>query len=140
MAKTEVVFNVTVDISGIERIVAETPDKVSAFLDAEAEQMVNGVKQSFGTGPAGRTYKRGKEKHTASAEPGPPAVDTGELIGSIIWKSVAKFVRRIMDGVEYGIHQEVGTEKMGPRPFMGPEFERTRQRIGQDAKDFGLGQ
>ena len=118
------VFTLTVDVSGLQRLIKETPGKVEKFLDAEAEQITNNIKASFGESPS---------------SPGePPGVDTGALRASISWRALSRFARRIEDGVEYGVYQELGTEHIAPRPFVGPEFERARRRLGQDARVFGL--
>ena len=126
----------------MQRLVRETPGRVSDFLDAEAEQMKNNIKLSFGTSPAGRAYKRGSVVHIASIKDYPPNVDTEALRASIDWETIDQFTRRIHDGEEHGIYMEFGTEKSGghvaPRPFMGPEFENTRRRWRTDAIAFGL--
>lgn len=138
MTKPAANMTVHVDLSEMERLIREVPEQVSDFLDAEAEQMVNGIKLSFGSGPAGRAYWRGNVVHVASAPGYPPNVDTGTLRLSIDWETVDQFTRRIHDGVEYGVDLEFGKTNMAPRPFMGPEFERARRRLAADARAFGL--
>lgn len=52
-------------------------------------------------------------------------IDTGNLLNSI--QSVMDLdglTGYILVGAYYGIYLEFGTIKMGPRPFMGPAFER----------------
>jgi len=124
MAKsTELI--VTVDIEGIDRLVREMPGRVSDFMDAEAETTVNDIKLSFGTSP--------------SAPGDPPGVDTGALRNSIMWEPVNRFTRDVMDGVEYGIYLEFGTDRgMAPRPFMGPALKRRERAFTRDAIEFGL--
>jgi hypothetical protein len=130
-------IRVVVDTKVLGRIIAETPERVGLFMDSLAEGTVNDVVGSFGSGPPGRTYRRGQRVHVASAPPGPPAVDTGALRNSIGW--MAEGTSRIVhDAVEYGVYLEGGTEHMAARPFMGPAFERLRRDLGTLAKNFVL--
>lgn len=127
-----------VDKKVLRRIIEETPERVSEFMDSLAEGAVNDIVLSFGTGPTGRTYKRGKKKkHVASAPPGPPAVDTDALRGGMRWTRKGES-RYVHDSVDYGVYQELGTSRMAPRPFVGPVFEATRRDLGKLARDFGI--
>lgn len=126
---------VRIDLSGIERLLRDEPEKVETWLDGFAESMVTEIKLSFNTSPPGQTYVRGNVVHVASQEGYPPSVDTGTLMNSIRWEDAGKLTRHIMDGVEYGIYLEEGTENMGPRPFMEPAFLDAQQRFGDDARD-----
>jgi HK97 gp10 family phage protein len=124
MAKTSASLTFTVDTTKLRQLIATQPQRVSDFLDAEAEDMVNDIKLSFGTSPS---------------SPGePPGVDTGTLRNSIGWVAQGAEARRIQDGVEYGVYLEFGTENMRPRPFMGPAFERKRQNFAAHAKAWGI--
>jgi len=125
---------VKVDIRELGRLRKETPERVSQFLDGEAEEMVNGIKQSIQDHSSGRRYG----KHIASLPGDPPNVDEGRLINSYTWERDGKYVRYIGTDVEYAPMLELGTSKMSPRPHVGPEVERERQRIGGNAKRFGL--
>lgn len=53
-------------------------------------------------------------------------VDTSALRNSILSESgmVDATNGRVQDGVEYGIHQELGTSRMAAQPFMIPAVER----------------
>lgn len=126
---------VVLDTKGLQQLKRKEPEKVATWLDGFAEDMVSRIKLSFNTSPPGRTYTRGGVSHTASQEGYPPNVDIGTLWASIRWKRDGQFTRKIMDGVEYGIHLEDGTESIAPRPFMQPVFADAQKRIGQDAKD-----
>jgi len=117
-------FSVSIDKRRLEQVIRETPRQLEQFMDKEAEGMVNDIRMSFGTSP--------------SSPGAPPGVDTGTLRASIRWERAGQFARRIMDGVEYGVHLELGTEKMAPRPFMGPAFERERGMIDKHLKMEGL--
>lgn len=115
-----------IDFGPLEKIVRDLPDVTSDFLDAEAETMVNDVKLSFGTSPAGRSYQRAGVTHIASQPGFPPNADTGTLRASIHWTAEGQLSRTISDGVAYGVMLEFGTVRMAPRPFMGPALERLR--------------
>jgi hypothetical protein len=119
-------FKLTVDIKELHKLVEELPDQLEEFLDMQAEDIVNGIVLSFGTSP--------------SAPGDPPGVDTGALRASMRWENTGTLTRRIMDGVLYGVYQELGTETIAPRPFVGPAFERKRGNIGAQAKAFRLAQ
>ena len=117
MANSKVVL----DTKGLQRLMQTEPQKVSLWLDGFTEDMVSRIKLSFGTSP--------------SSAGDPPGVDTGALRASIRWERQGEFTRHIMDGVEYGLYLEDGTEHIAPRPFMQPAFADAQQRVGQDARD-----
>jgi hypothetical protein len=124
---------VTVDLSGIDNLMAREPAKVATWLDGFAEQMVTNIKLSMGTSPAGRTYKRGRRSHVASVAGNPPNPDIGTLRDSINWERDGDLTRNIQDGVEYGIVMEDGSTTVDPRPFMAPEFLLAASAIEADA-------
>lgn len=123
-----------VDVAGIERLLARTPDKVEEFLDWMAESMVTDITLSFNTSPPGEAYTRGGVTHVASQPGYPPNIDIGDLKSSITWEKTAPLERTISDGVEYGIMLEDGTADMEPRPFIQPAFDEAAKRFGEDAK------
>lgn len=124
MAKSSASLTFKIDTRRMREIARAEPQKVSDFLDAEAEDMVNDIKLSFGTSP--------------SAPGDPPGVDTGALRNSMKWVSEGKFKRLIQDGIEYGAYLEFGTENMAARPFMSPAFERKRRNFADHAKRWGI--
>lgn len=114
----------TYDFSGMRAHVATLPLKIDVLLDAAAEGIVTDIKLSFGTGPAGLEYDRGSRGVHVASQPGyPPNVDTSALTNSMHWERAGSREREIMDGVEYGIDLEDGTERIAPRPFMRPVFD-----------------
>jgi hypothetical protein len=130
---------IVLDTKGLQALKRKEPEKVATWLDMKAEGLVTDIKLSFNTSPPGRTYTRGGVSHTASQEGYPPNVDIGTLRLSIRWERDGLFRRKIMDGVNYGIHLEDGTERIAPRPFMQPAFKRLEQTIEADAKsELGL--
>lgn len=71
---------------------------------------------------SGNAYKRGKEGvHIASAPGESPAVDSGNLLGSIHTEFEAQLTARIGTPVEYARYLEDGTIRMDARPL----WERT---------------
>lgn len=82
------------------------------------------VKESFGTSPGGRTYRRGSVSHTASLPNYPPNVDTGNLRASIRVRPINAQKFEIVAATEYAAYLEYGTSKMKARPFMGPMLQR----------------
>jgi len=126
---------VVLNTKGLQRLKREEPAKVSKWLDGEAQAMVTDIILNFDTSPPGESYTRGGVTHVASQPGHPPNIDIGTLKDTIRWKRESLFVRHIMDGVEYGIHLEDGTESIAPRPFMAPAFAREQKTIGQSARD-----
>lgn len=128
-------MEVRLDVRELERIISQNAGHLDQWLREHAEEMVSDVKLSFGTGPSGRTYQRGNRVHVASAVPGPPAVDTGLLRASIRQERVGELHYRVVDGVEYGIYLEEGTEAMGARPFMAPAMDERRRVILRETNE-----
>ena len=124
MAKTSASLTFKIDSRKMRELARSQPQRTSDFLDAEAEDMVNDIKLSFGTSP--------------SAPGDPPGVVTNALRGGMKWKPDGRFTRIIHDSVEYGAWLEFGTERMLPRPFMSPAFDRKRQNFGDHAKRWGI--
>lgn len=114
----------TYDFSGMRAHLAALPFKIDVLLDAAAESIVTDIKLEFDTGPDGLEYDRGSRGVHIASQPGyPPNIDTGALTNSMHWERSGIREREIMDGVEYGIYLEDGTEWIAPRPFMGPVFD-----------------
>ena len=123
---------ITVDVSGLDRLLREEPGKVESWLDGFAESIVTDVKLSFGSSPPGESYTRGGVTHVASQPGYPPNVDIGTLTNTIRQEKTGPLERQVMDGVDYGIHLEDGTEHIEPRPFMRPAFDRAGARMERD--------
>lgn len=123
-------LEVRLDTSGLDKVLRETPGKVEDFLDWKAEAMVAEIVLSFGSSPPGLTYG----DHVASQPGYPPNVDTNALRASIRWEPDGPGRRIIMDGVEYGVYLEDGTESIMPRPFMAPVFVEAQRTIEREAR------
>lgn len=127
--------SVRIDDRELVRMINRSDEDAERWLDGVAESIVGDIVLSFGTSPPGRTYSRGGGRtHTASQAGNPPNVDYGILRASIEWERDGRKRRKIMDGVEYGIHLEDGTETIAPRPFIEPVFRAWEEKIGDDAR------
>jgi hypothetical protein len=133
-------FTVDIDTHVLEQIIRNTPEHIKAFLDAEAESMVNDIKRSFANSPAtGNTRKRGSKTHVSASPGNPPRVDMSALTNSMTWEPDGDHRRLIMDGVKYGVILELGNTRHNyVWPFMGPAFERENRAFAQHAQDAGL--
>lgn len=109
-------------------MIREQPLLVDRVLGETAIEIVEDAQKSMGSSPPGKSYKRGKIVHVASKAGYPPNVDTGALRASLRFRKVNNGYR-VEDGTEYGYYLEVGTSKMGARPFMRPAFERAKDRF-----------
>jgi HK97 gp10 family phage protein len=127
---------VYLDVSGIDRLLQEAPQKVDRWARGFVEEMTNNIKLSFGTSPPGRAHPRGQGRVHIASRPGhPPNVDMGTLINSMRWEAAGRLTYHVIAATTYAHYLEFGTERMGARPFIKPEFVRAGQRIGQDARD-----
>ena len=54
------------------------------------------------------------------------AIDTGRLLNSVEAKPIGEFVWEIAPHTEYAIYVEMGTYKMGARPYMIPAGEAAK--------------
>lgn len=119
MSRVVVRFN---HIPGAKRA---TREQASALIRAVAFETERHVKQSFGTSP--------------SPVGGPPGVDTGALRASIHVEMTDALTALVSDGVEYGVHLEFGTSRMGARPFMVPGLLWAAQNVARIARDMKWG-
>jgi hypothetical protein len=130
------VVKVTLNDRKLKDLIRTAPDKAENAIQYAALDGQRYVMQSFGTGARGRTYRRRRKYHVASAAGSPPAVDTGALKNSISIEKPARFRRYIVVGVEHGMHLEFGTVNMAARPFMRPMAEWLRGNMRRLFDDF----
>ena len=123
------------DIEVLNTLIRDYPHTADTWLREVGEQILGDVKLSMLESPAdGATYKRGKGRtHTASSAGSPPRPDMGALINSLRVERVGELHYELRDGVEYGYWLEVGTERMGARPFVSPVFADWQGKIADDA-------
>jgi hypothetical protein len=116
-----------VDLRRMQQIARDLPDALDDALNATAHEALAEIVLSFGSGPAGRTYTHEGVSHVASSPGHPPNVDTGALRASMRAEKTGSLEYQVMDGVEYGVYLELGTERMAARPFVTPVIEQMRQ-------------
>jgi HK97 gp10 family phage protein len=100
-------------------------------LNAIRTAIIRGMK---GTPRATHFYIRGGKKHHPSSPNNFPAIDSGELIRSIVMdvqqtKTNSKVYIGADTGAPYAKYLEEGTPKMLPRPWLEPTVEAHTQRI-----------
>jgi len=61
-------------------------------------------------------------------------IDTGALLGSIAVTKQGTNSRWVHDGVEYGVYHELGTHRIGARPFMTPAVEAVNREVADIVK------
>ena len=83
------------------------------------------AKASMSGSGGGRTYRG----HTASAPGQPPAIDTGQLVGSLGHRMTVETEGIVYAGVEHAGYLEKGTRKMAPRPFLEPAAKKHLPQI-----------
>lgn len=106
--------------------------EIAFVLDAVGTSIINGVKKQMRASKSGRTYKRGRfgRDHVASAPYEAPAVDTGRLINSSIYKkNVSPLEVLVGSNVKYAVHLEYGTRRMKPRPSWTLEVYAHREKL-----------
>jgi len=113
-------ISIELDVSGIDRLLATIPGKADDVLDVAAHRIERRAKASM---------KGGGSPHQPSKPGEPPHRDTSALVNSIHVEARAPLSRDIMDGVDYGIHQEFGTSRMAARPWLSPAVEAEREYL-----------
>ncbi len=61
-------------------------------------------------------------------------IEFGALLGSITTTEIENGVWHVHDGVEYGVYHELGTHKIGARPFMTPAVETVSNQVADIVK------
>lgn len=103
---------------GVRQVVA----RASAEGEAEAKRLIS-------RGPA-RSGKIRKDGTRSSAYLEPPRTDTGRLVSSINHKITEGGLNgEFGTDLKYGLYLEIGTVKMGPRPWLLPTAEKIRSRM-----------
>ena len=98
--------------------------KITAMLEPRAEAIINKTahdvqlvaKNSMSGPKTGNTYIRGGRVHVASAPGEAPAIDTGNLVNSIMSKSAGRLSWIVGTNVDYGAILELYKS----RPWLKP--------------------
>jgi HK97 gp10 family phage protein len=114
-------------------IAAKLPKATGKIVEQTAKEIEASAKTSMGPG-GGKTYSRRGKTHTASAPGSPPAVDLGALRNSIQTR-VSGTSGVVFTNIHYAIYLEMGTRKMGARPFMAPAAEKVRPNFIKKLSD-----
>ncbi len=113
----------------------EVPDVITRRLAIGANDIRNTIILLMRNTPKdGKVYKRGKKKHIASSPGNPPAIDSGNLVASILFdvRDMEVEVGSIINIPPYPTYLEEGTDKMEPRPFLEPAVEKHKDEIVND--------
>lgn len=110
-------------IPAIKAAIRPTVSKVvrKTALDFEAE-----VKLEMHKPKTGRTYRRGRRTHQASAPGESPAVDYGLLINSIQTNMINDLTAQVGSNVIYAPALEYGL-RFAPRPVWRPVAEKLKK-------------
>jgi len=125
--------------------VDEIPDAITQRLAEGAIDIRNTIILSMRNTPkTGRHYRRGKKTHIASSPGNPPAIDSGELVRSIMFDVREMEIEvGVEGGAPYAKYLETGTfkvtgesitptELIEPRPFLNPAVEKHHKEIIND--------
>lgn len=94
---------------------------IGRFVVKGAGYVEGQLKRSMAEPKSGRRYPRGKQSyHIASAPGESPAVDSGNLTGSIAIESLG-LEARVGTAVKYAPYLETGTSRMAARPLWETE-------------------
>jgi HK97 gp10 family phage protein len=125
---------------------------IRKVIDETARAIVDSMKASMRESKSGRLYRRKFKNfagsvphfaavkttsflHQASAPGESPAVDTADLWRSIGVTDSGDLSRTISVTVPYARALEFGSAKFGPRPYMGPAFERFKTKFREDLRN-----
>jgi hypothetical protein len=93
-------------------------------------QLQEDIKKRYTNTPkTGRRYKRGGKIHTASSPKNAPAVDTGRLRSSVLFRKAGKMSVVVLTRIKYGPMLEFGTFRIRPRKAWEPAVEAMRPRF-----------
>ena len=121
--------------SNIPQLTADLKQRAAALVVRTAGRIETTAKLSFADSKSGRTYKRGKKTHIASAPGEAPAVDYGQLTNSVQWELSAELSAVVGTNVEHGMHLEFGASRTEPRPWLGPAFDEAAESFEKGMKE-----
>lgn len=133
----------------VAKIVFNNLPKLSKQVRVEAGRIVQrtalkvhrNIALSFAAPKGGREYRRGNKVHVASAPGEAPAIDTGNLAGTVQSQMVDDLHAIVFTNAPYAPVLEYGGVKMAARPFMAPAlaleaepFEQAMERLLRSLK------
>ena len=130
------VRNVDRAIRRLSLISKEAEKRVQAALLASATEMNNyavvHIQTNSGTG---KSYKRGRRAHIASAPGEYPNTDYGELVRGFFVKVTGRLRVTWGNKAKHALPLEVGTSRMAARPFMRPTYAALHDKISKRIAD-----
>ena len=120
----------------LQRLRADTARAALDALREGEENTIGEIRIRMAAAKSGRAYRRGRKVHIASAPGEAPAIDTGELAGSVrefdgAATSTAAWVTFGTD-VPHGVYTEFGTSRMAPRPWLRVTTREMFPRVVRD--------
>jgi len=117
-------------------VMAEIATKSDTIINAAALEVRTEAQNSMRPPKSGRIYKvpNFAQTYQASAPGEAPAIRTGNLRGSILVEFIGKCHRRIGTNEQYALPLELGTQKMGARPFLRPALEKVAAKYRSKVK------
>lgn len=104
-------------------VLRQMRDEASKIVRETAFQIQTNVLEGMSSAHSGRIYG----DHQASAPGEMPAIDIGNLIGSVQVEAEPGAAEAfVYTGAEYSAHLEFGTIHIAARPFMTPAVEQER--------------
>lgn len=93
-------------------------------------QLQEDIKRRYSRTPkTGKRYSRGGKTHVASSPGNAPAVDTGRLRSSVLFRKRGEASVEVLSRIKYGAWLEFGTRKAAARPAWVPAVEAMRPRF-----------
>lgn len=132
-------LNMTIDAShflkGLEHLGDQLPDITGEAVMAGVHVAEQWIGIAMAEAKSGKVYKvnHGRQEHRASAPGEAPAMETGNLVNSIMGQLLKATketaVAMLAVFAEYGIHLEFGTKFMEARPYLRPSFDLNRKAM-----------
>ena len=123
-------------IDNTDKVIKSIEQNASKRMAKAVNEVRNVVLETLSGSRTGRRYKiPGTQKFYTASSPGePPAQATGRLRQSIktsIQSEGKVIVGRIGTDLDYGKTLEFGDDKVAPRPWLHPSFEKARDKISE---------
>jgi hypothetical protein len=121
--------------SRLPQLAKQMRARASQIVRETALSIEADIKQDMAEGKSGRTYKRGRKTHTASAPGESPAIDNSDYVNSIQAVPVGEDEWAVGTNHERGPVLEYGGAHVAPRPHIDPAFERAQGEFQERMKE-----
>ena len=132
----------------LQRVAGDFNDAITTELIIGANAIRTDILKSFKGPKTGEVYKRAGKKHKSSAPGEPPAIDTGELLRSIIFDvknleievgaAGAPHAKWLEEGTVYNPEGSLTIRIMEPRPFLEPAIDANKDEIVKNIGKAGV--